>query len=106
MKKKALAREDRYTQIITWFAIRIQNGNESYVTPHEIAKGLGLSPSTKFREMLADLVRMGKLDATPVSKSGRFPGKVYMLAEGTFSRPRRLINLTFRGRQSGQLELF
>jgi hypothetical protein len=106
MRKKALAREDRYTQIISWFAIRIQNGNESYATPHEIAKGLDLSPSTKFREMLAELVSMGRLDAQPVSKSGRYPGKVYMLVEGTFSRPRRLINLKFRGRQSGQLELF
>ena len=106
MKKKALAREDRMDQIILWFAIRVEKHNESYATPHEIARGLGLAPSTKFRSMLTDLVKLGRLDAKPVSKSGRYPGKVYMLAEGTFNRPTRAINLTIRGKQAGQLELF
>jgi len=106
MKKKALAKEDRLDQIITWFAIRVQKGNEDYATPHQIAKGLGLAPSTKFRGWLSELVNAGRLDAIEVHKSGRYPGKVYMLKAGSFYRPVRTIPLNVKGKPSGQLELF
>jgi len=106
MKRKALTKEERRNQVVMWFAIRIQNNNEAYATPHEIARGLGLEPSTKFRQMLNGMVEDSVLEAVPVAKSGRYPGKVYMLTAGTYVRPRRTINLNARGRQAGQLELF
>jgi len=106
MKKKALPRDERKFQVIQWFAIRIKDSNESYATPHEIARGLGLEPSTKFRQMLTEMVNAGVLDAKPVAKPGRYPGKVYMLTEGSFARPRRSIALKLRGQEVGQLELF
>ena len=62
MKTKALAREDRKRQIILAFAVEIQNGNSGEMTVAQIAKWLHLSPSSKLRDMVTELVIDGQLD--------------------------------------------
>lgn len=120
MKTKALDRAGRERTIILWFAIRIQHDNYSYATSYEIARGLGLSASGKFRAILNTMVSNGQLHkiiaGTPEAKllaksglwkdrQGRWKGSGYMLANGTFERPSRSISITSKGAQKGQLEL-
>jgi hypothetical protein len=87
MRKKALLQEEREIQIINWFAIRVQHDNEEYATLYEIAKGLGLSPSTHLRFIVSALVMKGSLHVIDIDKRGRWPARGYMLKRGTFQRP-------------------
>lgn len=62
MKTKALARDDRKRMIILAFAVEVQNGNSGEMTMAHVARKLRLSPSTKLREMILELVIDGQLD--------------------------------------------
>lgn len=106
MKKKSFSRDERKVMIVTWFAIRVQKGNEKYATMPAIARGLGLEPSTHIANMLKEMCADGVLHSLPFEKSGRWDGSQYMLQEGTFDRPKaRVIPVKARGVESGQLEL-
>lgn len=63
MKQKALAREDRLRQIMQVFAIDLQNGGTAEFTVSEIAKKMRLTPSTKLRLMIEELVMEGGLQS-------------------------------------------
>lgn len=104
-KVKALDRVGRKRTILIWFAIRIQHDNDSYATSYAIARGLGLSASSKFRSILNEMVSDGLLDRIAIEKKGRMKGSGYMLADGTFERPSRSIKVKSKGVQKGQLEL-
>jgi len=107
MRKKALTKEERKIQVVNWFAIRIQHDNDGFATANEIAKGMGLTPSQKLRNWLYEMVQDGVLHAVEVQKQGRWKGWGFMLADGTFQRPKkqtREIKFTHRGQT--QLELF
>ena len=106
-KYKALDRAGRKFTIIQWFAIRIQKDNLNHATSYEIAKGLGLSPSGKLRKILNEMCSDGTLQFVETDKQGRWKGRGYMLADGTFQRPqKRTIAIRGRGRQLGQMEMF
>lgn len=120
MKTKALDRAGRERTIILWFAIRIQHDNCKYATSYEIARGLGLSASGKFRAILKGMVSSGQLhqitagteeakrldsDGLWKERQGRWKGSGYMLANGTYGRPSRSIKVKSKGVQKGQLEL-
>lgn len=102
MKTKALDRAGRKRTIIIWFAIRIQHDNLKAATSYEIAKGLGLSASQKLRAILNEMASEGLLKTVEVKKQGRWKGSGYMLADGTYTRPRRTIKVTSR---HGQMEM-
>jgi hypothetical protein len=107
MRKKALLPEERKMQIVNWFAIRIQHDNDTFATSHQIAKGLGLAPSQKLRNWLYEMVSAGVLHAVEINKNGRWKGWGFMLADGTFQRPKketRQLKITYKG--VSQLELF
>lgn len=107
MKKKALHRTQREIQVINWFAIRIQHDNEEYASLSQIARGLGLSPSSHLRSILTGMVADGSLDEKELVRPGRWDGRGYMLKRGTFQRPMkqtRPIKFTVRG--ITQMELF
>jgi hypothetical protein len=87
MRKKALTVEEREIQVINWFAIRIQNDNENYATVYEIARGLGMSPSSHLRRIVSGLVVKGSLHVKDLDRVGRWPSRGYMLRKGTFQRP-------------------
>lgn len=103
MKTKALDRAGRKDTIILWFAIRIQKHNLSYATSYAIAHGLGLSPSQKLREILNEMVESGLLDVKEHNKKGRFAGRSYMLAKGTFHEPRRVLKMKINSKQEDML---
>jgi len=106
MRKKSFTRDERKAMIITWFAHRIQNGNESFATMNEIARGLGMSPSTHLTMILRQLVAADKLVWREVTKPGRWTGREFMLFPGTYERPRgRAIPVKAHGLVAGQLEL-
>lgn len=120
MKTKALDRAGRERTITLWFAIRIQHDNYAYATSYDIARGLGLSASGKFRLILKGMVENGILHRIEAhsdeaialaekglwkERQGRFQGSGYMLANGTYGRPYRRINVKQNGVQKGQLEL-
>lgn len=62
MKTKALARDERKRMVILAFAVEVQNGNAGEMTMAQIARKIGLAPSTKLREMILEMVIDGQLD--------------------------------------------
>lgn len=107
MKTKAFTREERKQQIILWFALRIQKGNESYASVNAIARGLGMSPSSHLTKILFEMNNEGTIAVRGVSRPGRWFGNEFMLMPGTYSKPSpRSIALKVRGKPLGQLELF
>ena len=102
MKTKALDRAGRKRTIIFMFAERVRCHNEKFATSNEVAKALGLSPSSKLRNILNEMVAEGLLQSVIVNKQGRWQGRGYMLADGTYQSPQRTIIVKSR---KGQLEL-
>ena len=88
MRKKALTKEQRQIQIVTWFAIRIQHDNDDYASMSEIAGGLGVSPSSKLRKIIDDIVPT-KIEKVQIKRPGRWDGWGYRLARGTFELPKK-----------------
>lgn len=106
MRKKALSVEEREIQVINWFAIRFQHDNENYATVYEIAKGLGLSPSTHLAKIVRGLEDKGSLESKPLERSGRWPSRGYRLAKGTFQRPpKQTVKINFTVKGIKQMEL-
>lgn len=113
MRRKALLVKEREIQVINWFAIRIQHDNEDYATMPEIARGLGMSPSSHLAKILNGLVEVGTLTKVEHNKSGRqLPNGSqswgYKLKEGTFQRPlKQARTITVNSsRGAKQLEMF
>ena len=107
MRKKALSKEDREILVINWFQIRLQHDNAEYASMYEIAKGIGMSPSSHLTRVLLWMVDKGTLDTKPLGKTGRFESsRGYMLKNGTFARvPRQPIKITFGSPNNRQMEL-
>jgi len=106
MRKKALSVEEREIQVINWFQIRLQHDNESEASLSEIARGLGMSPSSHLRAILDGMVNQGALEKSVLERSGRWLGWGYKLKSGTFQRPpRKAITLNFSRHGERQLEL-
>lgn len=104
---KSLTKDERKIQIITWFAVRIQNNNKEYASSYEIARGLDMSPSSHLRAILEELVGEGRLQAQTLERQGRWQGRGYMLTDGTYQPPRkRSISINSKSRPVGQIEMF
>lgn len=108
MRKKALRTEEREIQVINWFALRIQHDNEEYATMYEIARGLGMSPSSHLTRIINGLVDKESLDKVEHVKTGRFLGWGYKLKRGTLKRPPKQIRTITVNSSRGleQLEMF
>jgi len=108
MRKKSLTRSERKRQIIIWFVIRIQNDNEDIASMYQIAKGIGVSPSTHLNTLIWELCAEGSLSCYELNRSGRWHGRGYMLTDGTFRRPRKETRKLKLNSAKGceQLELF
>jgi hypothetical protein len=106
MRKKALWRDEREIQVINWFAIRIQHDNEDMASMSEIARGIGVSPSSKLRKILNHMEAVGALTSQELVRPGRWKGRGYMLRSGTFQRPeKQTIALNFTVKGIKQMEL-
>ena len=101
MRKKSLTKEQRQIQIQQWFAGRIQEHNDkSIASLAQIAKGIGISPSSHLRSICESMVDSGVLVAKSFKRSGRWQGRGYRLAKGAYSRPATrnvTINFIVRG---------
>lgn len=108
-KRKAYRRSQRKQQVIKQLQIWHENGYATEVTSNKLANALDLTPSMHFLSILDEMVLEGDLVARDVQKPGRFPGKVYLLAESriiTEKYSRRHISVRSRGVNIGQLEMF
>jgi DNA-binding IclR family transcriptional regulator len=106
MRRKALSREEREIQVINWFALRFQHDNEEYATVYEIARGLGLSPSSHLSRIVHGLEEKGSLESIPLERSGRWPSRGYRLKSGTLQRPpKQSVKVNFTVRGVRQMEL-
>lgn len=107
MRKKALSKEEREILVINWFQIRLQHDNEAIASMYEIAKGIGMSPSSHLTRILDGMVAKGILTSEPLNRKGRFENsRGYRLKEGTFKRiPKQQIKFTFGKPQNRQMEL-
>lgn len=107
MRTKAFTRDERKAMIITWFALRVQNGNEDFATMNEIARGLGMSASSHLTHILFELNNEDKIAIRGTHRPGRWAGNEFMLMHGTYEAPRRrTIPVKARGVVSDQLEMF
>lgn len=107
MRKKALTMHDREILVINWFAIRIQHDNEDMASMSEIARGLGMSPSSHLRKILNHMVEVGALEQLELIRPGRWKGWGYKLKSGTLQRPeKRTIPINFTVRGIKQQEMF
>jgi len=101
MRKKALTKEQRQIQIQQWFAMRIQEHNDkSIASLAQIAKAIGISPSSHLRSICESMVDDGVLVAKSFKRSGRWQGRGYRLAKSAYSRPATrnvTINFVVRG---------
>jgi hypothetical protein len=106
LRKKALTKNERQIQIVTWFAIRIQHDNDNLASMSEIAGGLGVSPSSKLRKIIDGIVP-AKLEKVQIKRSGRWDGWGYRLARGTFELPKKKQReLVFNHKGIRQVEMF
>jgi len=107
MRTKSFTRDERKAMIVTWFATRVQNGNENYATMNEIARGIGMSASSHLTHILFEMSNEDKIAIRSTHRPGRWAGNEFMLMSGTYERPRsRTIPVKARGIEAGQLELF
>lgn len=88
MRKKSLTKDQRKIQITQWFAARIQDYDDNSLTSlAQIAKGIGISPSSHLRSICESLVNDKILVARKLQRSGRWEGRGYRLHGKAWSRP-------------------
>lgn len=87
-KQKALPRDERKRQILIAFAQNIHDGGDGEMTVADIARKLHLSPSTKLRDMVLELVIDGVLDFRdePIPGIAKFR-RLYSPEAVSFKRP-------------------
>lgn len=114
MRQRALSREERKLQILTAFTLDLQSGGEGEMTVYDIARALDLTPSTKLRRMVLELVGEGDLKRRdePIGGEGAIAFRsVFSLPEQSGFRvspqtaKRRTITLRSRQRTE-QMELW
>lgn len=97
MKKKALDRDDRKRQILIAFAVELEqltraereDGVAVEMTVADIARHMHLSPSTKLRDMVMELVIDGVLDFRdePIPGVAKFR-RLFSPDSATLKRPK------------------
>lgn len=101
MKTKALTREGRKAQVITLLAIRIDKALPNEITVREVAKSLDITPSTKLRNIMLEMVADGELVLREKPMAGIAGRKfIFSLPDGSFTKSllRRVININSRGK--------
>jgi hypothetical protein len=99
MRSKSLTKDQRKIQIIQWFRIRIMKDNYDTASLAQIARGLGMSPSSHLRAICESLVVDEILLPVEINRTGRWKGRGYMPNPDCFERPHRelVINYTLKG---------
>ena len=115
MPNKSFKREVRLNHIHMSFINRYKNGKKVEVTSAQVARALMLEPSGHIRELLAELVLLGKLQcrAVPSERNANLKGGhpntyLYQLSESEINRlerEAREITVKSKGQPVGQLKL-
>jgi len=108
MANKALSRDERKRQIIHTLALWWGRDNH-WRTSTQLARALGLEPSTHFNKMLQELViEESIVEMVQDDKPGKFLTRYFMLNpdNATAFQNRRAIPVKKNGKPAGQLELF
>jgi len=110
MSLQNYSRGERYTQIMMTLLMRAKRGQGDEMTMYQVARALGMKPSTHVSKILAEMCARGKLTCRKGKQSGRWDTYFFKLHErysdaGAKAEPRH-INVRANGRQVGQLELF
>jgi hypothetical protein len=95
MRKKYLTKDEREIQIIQWFAERIRVDNWRSASMYEIARGLGMSPSSHLARLIIPLVDNGTILKVKRKKSGRWDGWGYKPSKKHFHKPERTVVINF-----------
>jgi len=108
MRKKALLKEEREILVVNWFKLRLQRDNDEYASCYQIARGLGMSPSSHLARILKGMVEKEVLESETLERSGRWAGWGYRLKRGTFQRvPKQIRKLVIKSAKGiEQLEMF
>jgi len=108
MAKKSLSRDERKRQIIHTLALWWAR-DEHWRTSTQLARALGLEPSSHFNTILQELVAEESIveiaqDAVP----GKFLTRYFMLNPDNVTdfQRRRVIKIKKGGKIAGQMELF
>lgn len=110
-QRKAYKREERKAMIVQALALDYQNGGEGWLTIAEIAHLLHVTPSTKLRDMVTELL----IDGVVVVKTYEYPGitqyrRFYALADEYARKHGRQRteprSIKIRGSKQGQQFMF
>lgn len=106
--QKAFSREERKQQVIDQFNIWHRNGDTKRKTMSRIARALGMTPSSTFRDMLLEMAVEGNLIVDPPGEAGSHTVRHYSLVRTLITEKslRRTITVKKRGVAVGQLGLF
>lgn len=105
-KLKAYSRAERKLQVKTQFAVWIANGEDEWATLYRIARALDMSPAGTFQRILDEMVFDGILVKQIFENPGKWQTSKYTLTPGTFTRPKRKVNISIKGKPVAQLELW
>lgn len=95
MRKKSLTKEQRQIQILQWFSNRVMEDNWKTASLAQIAKGIGISPSSHLRKICETLVESKNLIPVKLKRSGRWEGRGYRPSKHQFKRPERTVVFNF-----------
>lgn len=106
---KAYSRAKRKQQVLLQFAVWRGNGDAEPKTMYRIARALGMTPSTKFTGILAEMVSEGSLLYEARDQKGRWTTRFFQVNQA-FEHyhekyGKRRIVVKQRGKIAGQLEL-
>lgn len=107
-KQKSFSRVERKQQVIDQFNLWHQKGDTKPKTMGRIARALGMTPASTFRDLLLEMEIEGTLTANPRGEDGRYTVRHYSLLSTIITEKslRRRITVSKRGVAVGQLEMF
>jgi hypothetical protein len=104
---KAYSRDERKQQVIDQFSVWHAKGYTEPKTQGRIARALGMTPSSYFRDLLLDMVLEDKLICDPPLEAGGNTVRYYSVVKRLITEKflRRRITVQKRGVAVGQLEM-
>lgn len=106
-KQKAFPRHERKLQVINQFRQWHENGDTQPKTMGKIARALGVTPSSKFRDILLEMETEGDLKANPPGKEGSHTVRYYSTVRTLITKKygNRRVNVKRKGEVIGSLEV-
>lgn len=106
-KQKAFPRHERKLQVITQFRQWNEEGDTKPRTMGKIARALGMSPSTTFRDILLEMATEGDINVNPPLSEGGNTVRYYSLVKNLITEKlvSRRIVVKHKGQVAASLEV-